>query len=493
MPLQIRRGTEAERQILASPPVAGEMIWITDDFKLYIGDGNTLAKDLAPVTGYGDANARDAAASIFAAGTHSGISFTYNGSTAINANVSYPALLQNLSMNGFDISGNGNITIDGAITATSFIGDYKGSISADDSTILVDALNGSINLLGTVKGDIVPDQTASYDIGSVSNQFNAIFLTSSGLNVGAANVTSTGSSINLPAGSTVGGVPIGTSELISGTNHNINIVGDDSSLIVDSSTRTVTASGGFVGNLIGNTTGYHSGDVKGSVFGDDSSLLVDAVDRIFTGNLVGDLVNSIGDTIIESSNKSANLSELNIESGGTITSPSLLINSPATTFILDTVDPTQPFVNFFVASSAGTDTSAVGLVRSRGTLIAPSSVTASDEIGSIVSSAFDGSAFILAADITSVVDGAVSTGVVPSRSDFSATNSTGVTAVKMSIKASTVEFVVPPRLPIIANDTARNAAIPTPLAGMIIFNQRDDSTGVPQFQGYDGTNWVDLH
>ena len=71
MPLQIRRGTEAERQTLASPLVSGELLWITDDFRLYIGDGTTLAKDLIPVTGYGDDNAKDAAASIFTAGTHS--------------------------------------------------------------------------------------------------------------------------------------------------------------------------------------------------------------------------------------------------------------------------------------------------------------------------------------------------------------------------------------------------------------------------------------
>ena len=50
MPLQIRRGTEAERQVLASPPQMGEMIWITDDQKLYIGDGATLLKDLTNVS-----------------------------------------------------------------------------------------------------------------------------------------------------------------------------------------------------------------------------------------------------------------------------------------------------------------------------------------------------------------------------------------------------------------------------------------------------------
>lgn len=43
------------------------------------------------------------------------------------------------------------------------------------------------------------------------------------------------------------------------------------------------------------------------------------------------------------------------------------------------------------------------------------------------------------------------------------------------------------------NDNDRDAKIASPIAGMIIFNIRDDSTGTPVFQGFDGTNWVDLN
>ena len=46
---------------------------------------------------------------------------------------------------------------------------------------------------------------------------------------------------------------------------------------------------------------------------------------------------------------------------------------------------------------------------------------------------------------------------------------------------------------VFANDGARDAGVIVPTVGMIIFNQRDDSSGVPKFQGYDGGNWVDLH
>jgi hypothetical protein len=70
-------------------------------------------------------------------------------------------------------------------------------------------------------------------------------------------------------------------------NWKINIVGDDSTIIINTDTNNVT--GNFFGDLVGDTTGIHSGtvngDVNGSVFGDDSSLLVDGVNNVFTGDI----------------------------------------------------------------------------------------------------------------------------------------------------------------------------------------------------------------
>lgn len=44
------------------------------------------------------------------------------------------------------------------------------------------------------------------------------------------------------------------------------------------------------------------------------------------------------------------------------------------------------------------------------------------------------------------------------------------------------------QLPVYADNAARDAAIPAPAAGMLIFN----STGT-RFQGYTGAAWVDLN
>jgi|TARA_B110000259_G_scaffold104824_1_gene120451 hypothetical protein len=73
-------------------------------------------------------------------------------------------------------------------------------------------------------------------------------------------------------------------------NYKINIVGDDSTIILNTDNNalngsTITATTGFVGNvtgdITGNSTGTHTGpvvgDVSGSIFGDDSSILVDGV------------------------------------------------------------------------------------------------------------------------------------------------------------------------------------------------------------------------
>ena len=135
MPLQIRRGTNAERLLMAQPLAAGELLYVTDDERLYIGNNATLGG--VQVTGYNDENARDAAAAIFTSATHSGISFVYNDTlNTLTATVSN--------------------TISGVITAAGFIGDVRGSVFADDSTILVDGVAGVLRgtLLGNVSGTL---------------------------------------------------------------------------------------------------------------------------------------------------------------------------------------------------------------------------------------------------------------------------------------------------------------------------------------------------
>ena len=146
MPLQIRRGTELQRTSMTQPLAAGELLFVTSPTnRIYVGDGTTLGG--IAVTGYTDENAQDAVAPMFTGGSHSGINFVYNdASNIINATV--------------DLS-----NYNGTISASSF----KGTLVADDSTALVDAVDGRIFLDGTVKGNIVPDADVAYDLGSATS------------------------------------------------------------------------------------------------------------------------------------------------------------------------------------------------------------------------------------------------------------------------------------------------------------------------------------
>ena len=113
MPLQLRRGTDAERTAGGGVVfLEGELIYITDTEEVYIGDGVTPGGLL--VTG------------------SSGLTNVVDDTT--------PALGGNLDLNNFDITGIGDIDITGTVT-----GDVQGSVFGDDSTVLVDAVNNTLS------------------------------------------------------------------------------------------------------------------------------------------------------------------------------------------------------------------------------------------------------------------------------------------------------------------------------------------------------------
>jgi hypothetical protein len=115
-------------------------------------------------------------------------------------------------------------------------GDVTGSVFADDSTKLVDSVDSTFNLNGTVGTSIIGNQDNQYDLGSSSNQFKSLFL-----------------SQHIEMGGNI--VAIGN---ISGA------------------------------TLSGNFTGYQTGDMTGSVFGDDSTKLVDGAESKIVGPVESD-------------------------------------------------------------------------------------------------------------------------------------------------------------------------------------------------------------
>lgn len=436
MPLQIRRGTEAERQIMASPPAQGELIWITDDKKLFIGDGTTLARNLTPVTGYDDAEAADAAAAMITSGSHDYINFTYNAGARTMDTV-------------VDLS-----DYDGSIRATVF----EGSLVAEDSTELVNAIDGSINLDGTVKGHIVPNSDEAYDLGSNSNRFRDIYLSGSSIDLGGSVITrNSAGGINFPANSTVNGAPLEPTGGVGGT-LNVDIAGDDSTILVNTSTNTLT--GSFIG------------DIKGSLFGDDSTLLVDAIDnKVSTGPITLE-----GRNIIVEDNNFINIqgSSGNKVEDVNVISQSLNVIGDGIT--QDINDQTTLIVS-----------------ASRGTVNNPQDVQTGDLLGSVVFSGYDSGVYNPKGAISFTIDTQTGTENLPGKLLLTPADFDGNLTPRVSVDSrGTVEAPVF-KATSFANDTERDAYIISPQAGMMIFNLRDDSTGVPVFQGYDGNVWVDLH
>jgi hypothetical protein len=349
-------------------PVVGELVWDTSTNSLYIGNGS-IAGGL-PAGTLVTEDVQDIASSMLINGTHQNITFSYNDTTGVINST-------------FDLS-----SFDGTISAAGFIG----SVSASDSTLLVNATTGAINLNGTVKGHIVPSTNIAYDLGSASNRFRDLYLSGSSILLGNATITATGSAVNLPAGSTVNGVLIGSGGgdgVIPGMNYNINIVGDDSSTIVNARTRTVTANT-FNGTLLGNVTGNLLGNVTGNVNGS------------VTGNVITNLVSSADSSTVffDSPTRFQTLVTLDddlILQGGTL--------GIETNEVDDNV--------IFGVHSSNTLPGTLLFRRSRGTQNTPLAVQTNDKLHQLVFNAYDGTSYGTAAIIQAQVLGSVSAGIVP--------------------------------------------------------------------------------
>lgn len=470
MPLQIRRGTNDQRQtelVDQSKPLApGEPLFVTDDQRLYIGDGTTPGGVL--VTGFNAEDATDAAAAALVNGN------------AFNANVEFVYGLTQDTNNRIearlDLS-----TYNGEIGADAF----RGSVLAADSSTLVNYLNASINLDGTVKGDVTPFTNATHLLGDVGSTFKRLYVSDEGVFIGQANITGNGTKVNLPAESTVGGIPIAA--IAPGVDYQVNIINADSTRIVDSENSQFT--------------GYFNGDLQGSVFADDSSPLVDSVDRkVFANNgLHGDLKNFAGNTLVRAFDRTATIGTVEFtDAAGSVTGTGILRADTLLEFIAgsksiisDTVDTAQPVMNLVSINNASASADTFAIARSRGTLISPAVVQNNDAIGTVGFSGFDGTTYKFSAGIRAYVNGTPSTNIIPSRLALSVTNASGSETTALNIKETQIDALLPIKFPVYADATARNAAVPSPEAGMVVYLTSTTKLQVNTNGSVGG--WVDLN
>ena len=374
MPLQIRRGTNAQRETMTQALAQGELLYVTDTQRLYIGNGSLLGG--VQITGYTNEDAQDAAAQLFTNGTHTGITFTYNDAGAgINAVVD---LLNNTGTIG---------------------GIFKGNVVAEDSTLLIDAASGQIfgPLTGNVTGNVTGNLTG--------------------------NVT-----------------------------------------------------GNLTGNVTGNTNGYHTGDAKGSVFGDDSSIIVNAIDSSLSA-----ISANVGSVSITGNNIISSVGRIDIGSASVANNNTLYLYSQSTGEFINQIgisDPGSgfsPWANFKI---------------SKGTLTAPTVVAADDVLSGMMIFGYDGTDYRRSVTIGAQVDtgAVVSSNVVPGKFLVVVQTSTVAVSQQMTFNSKGVLEAPVMRVGTYADNTARDAFITAPAAGMIVFN----TTGT-KFQGYTGAAWVDLN
>ena len=341
-----------------------------------------------------------------------------------------PQLGGELDLNGNNITGTGNINITGTISASGNInlGDGAGS------DILV--------IGGAIQGNLEPNTDITWNLGSFNKQFKEAW-------VSQLNVEN-----QLTAGRIMG-----------------DIIADDSTVVFDSSTGLVASaqltgtlpagvipaamSSNITGNLTGNANGSHTGtfdgDMTGSLFADDSTLVVDGIN---------------GSIHASSFIPNGNIIEISSPSAGTVKQQIISLDLDSELIL------TRKSASDLSASSATLGTISFGVEDSNG---AKSGAIILGNRNSLYLMADSAGAFSDAALAVTLTDGKLAVG-----SFGPATEKLDVVG---NIKAS---GSIQPG--VYADNTARDAAITSPVAGMIVFN----TTGT-KFQGYTGSAWADLN
>ena len=384
MPLQIKRGPTADRT--GFTPLVGELVFDTDQKVLYVGDGATTGGIASTSITLEDA--QDAAASLLTSGSHSGISFTYND-TANRIDATITAL-------------------DSGFIAT----DIKGSVFADDSTLLVDGVSGRL------RGPLTSDRIT---IGSDSNPALEIFEESSTVSTVAAR---SGSIVRVNSS----GVSIGTTTSdnflrvfnVGTTNGNTVLLqtyfdGADSNFLALTKSRG-TAAAPLPLNVNDTIYRIRFAGSDGTQFLASAQISCDVTDAVSTGVVPG------------------RLNFLTADSGGVLRSALQITSSQdvriSTSLLLENSS------GILSATQNGQTSRVLLFRRNRGTVATPTVVQTDDHIYTLRFSGYDGAFERISSQIRGEVAGTVTPGAVPGRLRFITANSAGTLTTAMTISES---------------------------------------------------------
>lgn len=509
MPLQIRRGTEAERTAQTVPFAAGELVYATDSQKLYIGNGSTVGGII--LTGFGPTDAKNAAAAVFTGGTNTGITFSYDTNNQVmNSTVSFPSsLTNNLSLNTHNITGTGNINITGTITATAFSGNIGGNLASD-------IVLNSHNITGTGSISITGNVTATSFFGNLNGGLAADLVMNSHNITGTGNVntsgTITGSILN---GNLSGGLAANlalNSHDITGIG-NINTTGN----IIVSGTfnaqaglgadlrlnnHDISGTGNIIhtGNIV-NTGNISSNGTISTTSGGNitASGYITAVGNISTGDGTVSSAAVVAAGNISSTGGTISTSSLTIGTDGSIVSSVRVSGFDNDVFIGTKTTPNT--LNITSAKKFLTMTGVVGggggipninTFISRGTLASPTAVQPGDPLMVHSAAGWDGTSYVSEGSYGLIVDPeeTVSTNKVLSLYFVRLADRSNINRI-MQFTAQGI-FTAPV---ILASSYAGSVNYPgganwttlSPQPGMIIYDSNSN-----HFLGYNGTTWKQL-
>lgn len=546
MHLRLRRGTDAER--LTITPAEGEPIYVTDTKSLYVGDGSTQGGTL--ITSAGGAVSLDNLTDVdlttsptngqvlkwngsafvpaddvdttltitsVSVGDLSDVDLTtppttgqvlkWDGNTFVPADDSAgsgsgasslsdlldvdlttpPTVGQVLKWNGsafvFDFitetlqvnvqgsifDSTGNIFIDNTLKniisnqlsadkvfASEIFGTLDGDVLGIDSSIL---LNSSTRtLIGDVEGDVTGNLFAN-DLTTIIDSTNKSV---------AADLF-VGDNLRSPAGN----------DLVLATNN--------SSLVIDNQAQRIIAinssfQGDLIGDVIGDVQGSVfgtlEGDMKGSVFSDNSTLLVDGINGALLGTVIG-TINTAEPAQVDARNRP----------------------DPAITLITNGGEGgIELYSEYYAARQTGAN---LKLYSHNGTYESRTPITSGEILGQLdlgghlvgPGQSLDVAPISIRGVLVTESDG-ISTFPL-SKLELLVLNSPNPTTAARATLDHLGTFSSPAIKPgTYADATARDAAITSPEAGMMIFVTDGDGVGNPKFQGnLDGTTsgWVNLN
>lgn len=205
-----------------------------------------------------------------------------------------------------------------------------------------------------------------------------------------------------------------------------------------------------------NINGNLDGDLKGSVFAEDSTVMVDAQNSVLSNGQIS-IVNDVISTAFSDN----------------ITMDVEILNAAR----LHGVDGTLAEIP------------AVSIEGLRGTPEAPASVQVGDYIGQLTFTAYDGVGSFPKAIITAQIDNVTGTNALPGKILIGPHDYDGnYGAIAVSIDSRGTLEAPTMKVTPYADATARDAAIPSPEAGMIVY-----ITSTNKHQGYNGTTWNDFY